>query len=89
MAPLAKKVLRRVAGVLLVLLGVVGLLMPILPGWIFLIPGAVLLGFDIPKMVSLLRYLQRRFPRFGRVLGAIAGMLHRHHTGEQCKQPDP
>jgi uncharacterized protein YqgC (DUF456 family) len=37
-------VLRTVGGFGLVTLGVVGLILPIMPGWIFLIPGLVILG---------------------------------------------
>lgn len=83
----ANAVIRRVAGVLLVLLGIIGLLMPILPGWLFLIPGAVMLGFDVPKMVRLLGHLELRFPRFSGLLGAIRQRLHRYHTGEDCEPP--
>jgi uncharacterized membrane protein YbaN (DUF454 family) len=85
----AKAVIRRVAGILLVLLGIVGLLMPILPGWLFLIPGAVLLGFDVPKMLRFLGHLEQRFPRFGRPLGAARRRLHRYHTGEHGEPPAP
>ncbi|HEY5311012.1 MAG TPA: hypothetical protein VIK18_00790 [Pirellulales bacterium] len=85
----AQAIIRRVAGVLLVLLGIVGLLMPILPGWLFLIPGAVLLGFDVPKMVRLLAHLEERYPRCGRVLGALRRRLHRYHTGENREPPLP
>ena len=35
--------LRVAAGIFLVLLGIVGLILPIMPGWIFLIPGLLLL----------------------------------------------
>jgi uncharacterized membrane protein YbaN (DUF454 family) len=82
MIHVANGLLRRVAGLLLVLLGIVGLLMPILPGWLFLIPGAVMLGFDVPKMVSCLHYLEQRYPRFDRVLGAARRHLHRYHSGK-------
>ena len=36
--------LRIAAGLVLVGLGVAGLLLPIVPGWLFLIPGLALLG---------------------------------------------
>jgi uncharacterized membrane protein YbaN (DUF454 family) len=35
---------RHIWGWVLVLLGVIGLIMPIMPGWIFLIPGLVILS---------------------------------------------
>jgi uncharacterized membrane protein YbaN (DUF454 family) len=37
-------VLRTIGGFLLVLIGVMGLILPIMPGWIFLIPGLGLLA---------------------------------------------
>ena len=37
-------VLRTVGGFLLVLIGVIGLILPVMPGWIFLIPGLGLLA---------------------------------------------
>ena len=36
--------LRVIAGFALVLVGVIGLILPIMPGWIFLIPGLGLLA---------------------------------------------
>jgi hypothetical protein len=35
---------RRVTGVLLLLIGILGLLLPVLPGWPLIIPGVALLG---------------------------------------------
>jgi len=84
-----KTILRRIAGVFLVLLGLIGLLLPILPGWLFLVPGAVLLGCDIPTMVRFLGHLELRFPRFRGLLGIARRWLHRYHTGEDCGPPTP
>ena len=33
-----------VAAIFLILLGIIGLILPIMPGWIFLIPGILLLA---------------------------------------------
>jgi uncharacterized membrane protein YbaN (DUF454 family) len=41
--PLAK-LLELVGGLALVILGIVGLILPILPGWVFLIPGLLILA---------------------------------------------
>lgn len=35
---------RHIWGWVLVLLGIIGLIMPIMPGWIFLIPGLVIIS---------------------------------------------
>ena len=39
-----KDILRVAAGFVLVIVGTVGLLVPVMPGWIFLIPGLIILG---------------------------------------------
>lgn len=36
--------MKKVAGILLTILGLIGVIMPILPGWILLIPGLFLLS---------------------------------------------
>ncbi|MEN9936523.1 MAG: hypothetical protein RLZZ387_3102 [Chloroflexota bacterium] len=41
---IALAILRRVVGVTLFIIGVLGLLLPILPGWPLIIPAVVLLG---------------------------------------------
>ncbi len=45
--------IRRIIGGILVIVGIIGILMPILPGWPLLIPGIALLGSKDP----LIRYL--------------------------------
>ena len=40
--------IRRIIGAFFLLLGIIGLLMPILPGWPFLVPGIALLGSRDP-----------------------------------------
>ena len=41
---LRQKMLRLITGWLLVLVGIAGLILPIMPGWVFLIPGLVILA---------------------------------------------
>lgn len=45
---LMKKFLRNLMGVGLVILGIIGLILPIMPGWIFLIPGLMILAESFP-----------------------------------------
>jgi uncharacterized membrane protein YbaN (DUF454 family) len=56
-----KKVLRIATGIGLVLVGIVGLIMPIMPGWIFLIPGLVILGEHSKPIRRLVDWLRARF----------------------------
>jgi uncharacterized membrane protein YbaN (DUF454 family) len=51
------RVLRNIAGVLLVLLGIVGLVLPILQGVLFLVLGLTLI--DVPQKQAVHRWLQR------------------------------
>ena len=44
----------------LILLGIVGLIMPIMPGWIFLIPGLVILGEYFPPIQRLVDWAKRK-----------------------------
>ena len=44
---------RRIIGAICVVIGIIGLLMPILPGWPFLIPGIALLGPRDPILRTL------------------------------------
>ncbi|MBO9326249.1 MAG: hypothetical protein J7463_12960 [Roseiflexus sp.] len=62
--PLA--IARRITGVLLLIAGILGLLLPVLPGWSLIIPGVALLGRR-DRLVRLshlaMRYALRRMRR--------------------------
>ncbi|MGJ5814010.1 PGPGW domain-containing protein [Paludibaculum fermentans] len=55
------KLLRILSGFGLLLLGVLGLIMPIMPGWVFLIPGLVILADYFPPIRRLLDWAKRKF----------------------------
>ena len=44
----------------LVILGIIGLILPIMPGWIFLIPGLVILAEYFPPIHRLLEWAKRK-----------------------------
>lgn len=52
--------LRIVWGALLVLAGLIGLIVPIMPGWIFLIPGLILLGERFPRIKRLVDWAKEK-----------------------------
>ena len=54
---------RIAAGGVLVLAGLLGLALPILPGWVWLIPGLMLLAREFPWAKRLLDWLKARLPR--------------------------
>ncbi len=51
--------MRHFWGWVLVALGVIGLIMPIMPGWVFLIPGLVILSDYFPWARRLLDWARR------------------------------
>jgi len=51
---------RLVTGVGLVLLGLLGLMLPILPGWIFLIPGLLILSDFCPRLRRLVGWAKAK-----------------------------
>ena len=55
-----RNVLRVTTGIGLVLLGITGLIMPIMPGWIFLVPGLVILSEYFPPLKRLLGWARAR-----------------------------
>jgi uncharacterized membrane protein YbaN (DUF454 family) len=55
-----KKVLRILTGSGLVLLGIAGIILPILPGWVFLIPGLIMLADYFPPVRRLVEWAKRK-----------------------------
>jgi uncharacterized membrane protein YbaN (DUF454 family) len=63
-----RKVLRIAAGCGLVLLGITGLILPVMPGWIFLIPGLVILSEHYPPAKRLVDWAKRHAEKAGEYL---------------------
>jgi uncharacterized membrane protein YbaN (DUF454 family) len=57
-----QKILRVTLGILLVLLGIAGLVLPIMPGWVFLIPGLIILGEHFHWARRLLEWAKSKAP---------------------------
>ncbi len=55
-----RRILRLASGIGLVLLGIAGLILPIMPGWIFLIPGLVILSDFFPPVKRVLEWAKRK-----------------------------
>jgi uncharacterized membrane protein YbaN (DUF454 family) len=60
-----KKILRIIAGCGLVLLGVTGLILPVMPGWVFLIPGLIILGEHFHPIRRLTEWAKRKAAKAG------------------------
>jgi uncharacterized membrane protein YbaN (DUF454 family) len=52
-------------GITLVLLGLLGFLLPILQGWLFLALGLLLLSKDVPLLQRAWKNLKARYPSLG------------------------
>jgi hypothetical protein len=55
-----KKILKIGAGVGLVLVGIVGLILPVLPGWALIIPGLIILAEYFPAVRRLLDWAKHK-----------------------------
>jgi uncharacterized membrane protein YbaN (DUF454 family) len=58
-----KKIIRVSAGVGLVVLGIIGLILPIMPGWVFLIPGLLILSEYFPGVKRLVDWAKEKARR--------------------------
>ncbi|HPC82201.1 MAG TPA: PGPGW domain-containing protein [Thermoanaerobaculaceae bacterium] len=73
-----KGVLRHVAGWTCLLLGVAGLFLPVLQGWLLIGLGALLLSPDVPLFRRLVSWIERRSPALERGIGALRKKLRIH-----------
>jgi uncharacterized membrane protein YbaN (DUF454 family) len=58
-----RKIIRVSAGVGLVILGIIGLILPIMPGWVFLIPGLLILSEYFPGVKKLVDWAKKKARR--------------------------
>jgi hypothetical protein len=57
------RLIRIGVGLVLLILGIAGLVLPLLQGWLFLAAGSLLLAPDVPLCARVLCAVQSRFPR--------------------------
>ena len=55
-----RKILRLLLGFLLVIIGIIGGFVPILQGWMFLIPGLIILADYFPPIRRLVEWAKRK-----------------------------
>ena len=56
-----RAILRMAAGIGLLLVGIVGLILPIMPGWVFIIPGLMILSDYFPPAKRLLDWAKAKY----------------------------
>lgn len=64
------RIKRITIGIMAVLLGVSGALLPFVPGWPFFLLGVFVLSHDVPPMRPVRRWLEMRYPK-------LRGLLQR------------
>lgn len=57
-----KQIVRLSLGTVLLLLGMAGMVLPVLQGWLFLALGALVLSVDIPVFDRMVRWIENRVP---------------------------
>jgi uncharacterized protein len=70
-----RKILRNVLGATLFILGIPGLVLPILQGWLFLGLGALLLSIDIPFFDKIVRWIEDKIPRLKQPIERVRHFL--------------
>ncbi len=58
-----RAILRIASGIGLVIIGIIGLILPVMPGWIFLIPGLVILADYFPPVRRLVDWAKSKMER--------------------------
>jgi len=56
-----RAVLRIASGIGLLLIGIVGLILPVMPGWVFVIPGLMILADYFPPVRRLLDWAKQKY----------------------------
>ncbi|HVN77357.1 MAG TPA: hypothetical protein VMT19_13645 [Thermoanaerobaculaceae bacterium] len=89
MGSVAKRALRHVLGWGSLLLGLAGLVLPVLQGWLFLAIGALLLSPDVPVFARALAWFEDRFPRLRAVVGHARRRIAGNGRGGDEPPADP
>lgn len=55
-----RAILRISFGIILVLLGIAGLILPVMPGWVFLLPGLMILAEYFPPIQRLVDWAKAK-----------------------------
>jgi uncharacterized protein len=77
-----RRIVRISLGVVLILLGIPGLVLPVLQGWLFLALGALLLSVDLTFFDRLVRWIEEKVPPVKKPLEKVRNYL------KDSKKPD-
>ena len=73
--PLVYRILRITLGIIFLLLSIIGGLLPVVQGWMFLFVALYLFSYDIPIVRRTFRRLEERFPRHADGLHAFEARM--------------
>lgn len=66
-----KRLVRTALGCLLLLLGLAGLVLPVLQGWLFIAMGVIVLSRDVPIFERMEHRITTRYPKAGRLVNRL------------------
>jgi uncharacterized membrane protein YbaN (DUF454 family) len=72
------RAVRHILGWSLLILGIAGLVLPVLQGWLFLALAALLLAPDVPIFARLLNWIENRFPALRHPIRRVRARLGHH-----------
>lgn len=58
-----KTLLERIVGIFLIILGILGIFLPILPGWIFIFVGLEFLGINLIFFDKIKEYVRKKMKK--------------------------
>lgn len=75
-----KPKLRKAISVSFIVIGVAGLIVPLIPGWLFLGPGLFLFSIDSPRMREKIHHYRTKHSAVDRALKRSYDKLHAKHA---------
>lgn len=75
------RLLRIALGLLFLILGGLGLLLPVMPGWLFVALGILALSPEVPFFHRIVAGIENRFPALRKPLDAMRKILDRCEGG--------
>jgi uncharacterized membrane protein YbaN (DUF454 family) len=73
-----RRAVRHILGWGLLILGIAGLVLPLLQGWLFIALAALLLAPDVPIFARLLSWIENRFPALRHPIRRVRAQFGHH-----------
>jgi len=72
------RLVRHTFGWALLVLGIAGLVLPVLQGWLFIALAALILAPDVPAFARLTTWIEKRFPALRHPIQRVRARLGHH-----------